>query len=192
MAFETLARQGYFAATLDLCLAELGNLMVGSVLSAGADRLTAAGAAGIPQIVAPGCADLIDFAGWQDIPQAYADRPFHAHNRLIKSSGLAPQERRAVIRDIAARLAMAEGPVHFMMPLGGVEEWDRAGDVAHDPDGLNAMIDEVRLSLAAPGQVPVTEVDAHINDPAFANAVLQILDAWIADGTIAGGADAPE
>ena len=184
MAFETLARQGYFAAVLDLCLAELGNLMVGSVLSAGADRLTNAGAAGIPQIVAPGCADLIDFAGWQDIPQAYADRPFHAHNRLIKSSGLSPQERRELIRDAANRLSAANGPVHFMMPLGGVEEWDRAGDVAHDPEGLAAMIDEVRLSMATPGTVPVTEIDAHINDAAFSDAALKILDDWIAAGTI--------
>lgn len=46
--------------------------MVGPVANAGQDRLTAAGAAGIPQIVAPGCTDLIDFAGWQTIPEAYA------------------------------------------------------------------------------------------------------------------------
>ena len=71
-----------------------------------------------------------------------------------------------------------------MMPLGGVEEWDRAGDVAHDPEGLAAMIDEVRLSMATPGTVPVTEIDAHINDAAFSDAVLKILDDWIAAGTI--------
>ena len=62
MAFEALARQGYFAAALDLALPELGNLMVGSVVNSGPDRMTNAGAAGIPQIISPGCADLIDFA----------------------------------------------------------------------------------------------------------------------------------
>lgn len=180
MAFEALAKQGYFAAVLDLALPELGNLMVGSVVNGGPDRLTNAGARGIPQIVAPGCADLIDFAGWQEIPDAYADRPFHAHNRLIKSSGLSPDERRALIRDIAARLATARGPVHFVMPLQGVEEWDREGEPAHDPEGLAAMIDEVRISIT----VPCTEVDAHINDQAFSDAVLAILDGWIADGTL--------
>jgi uncharacterized protein (UPF0261 family) len=180
MAFEALAREGYFAAVLDLALPELGNLMVGSVVNAGADRLTSAGRRGIPQIVSPGCADLIDFAGWQDIPAAYADRPFHAHNRLIKSSGLSPDERRALIRDIAARLDQATGPVHMLMPLQGVEEWDREGEPAYDPEGLAAMIEAVRDEIS----VPVTEVDAHINDPAFADAVLTILDGWIADGTI--------
>src|SRR5690606_15769782 len=95
MAYEALARRGYFALALDLALPEVGNLMVGSVANSGPDRLTGAGLAGIPQIVAPGCADLIDFAGWQEIPAAYADRPFHVHNRLIKSSALSCEERRA-------------------------------------------------------------------------------------------------
>ncbi|MEM6462637.1 MAG: Tm-1-like ATP-binding domain-containing protein [Pseudomonadota bacterium] len=182
MAFEALARQGYFAAALDLALPELGNLMVGSVINGGADRLTNAGAAAIPQIVSPGCADLIDFAGWQAIPEAYDDRPFHAHNRLIKSSGLSPDERRALIRDVAARLGTAKGPVHFVMPLQGVEEWDREGGPAHDPDGLAAMIDEVRKAIKDP--VTLSEVDCHINDQAFSDKVVEILDGWIADGTL--------
>ena len=180
MAFEALARQDYFAAVLDLALPELGNLMVGSVVNAGEDRLTNAGAKGIPQIVSPGCADLIDFAGWQEIPEAYSDRPFHAHNRLIKSSGLSPDERRELIRDIATRLDGAKGPVHFIMPLLGIEEWDKEGEPAHDPDGLAAMIDEVRKSI----RVSRSEVDAHINDQAFADRVIEILDGWIADGTL--------
>jgi len=180
MAFEALAQQGYFAAVLDLALSELGNLMVGSVANAGPDRLTNAGAKGIPQIVSPGCTDLIDFAGWQTIPDAYSDRPFHAHNRLLKSSGLSPDERRALIRDIAKRLDAAKGPVHFIMPLLGVEEWDKEGEPAYDPDGLAAMIDEVRKFI----KVPLSEVDAHINDQAFSDKVIEVLDDWIADGTI--------
>ena len=180
MAFEALAAQGYFAAVLDLAQCEMGNLMVGSVVNAGEDRLMAAGARGVPQIISPGCADLIDFAGWQEIPEKYAGRPFHAHNRLIKSSGLSPDERRELIRLLADRLSKAKGATRFVMPLGGVEEWDREGDVAHDPDGLVAMIDEVRKSMS----VPVTEVDAHINDVAFSDAIIEIIDGWMADGTI--------
>jgi uncharacterized protein (UPF0261 family) len=182
MAFEALAKQGYFAAVMDLALPELGNLMVGSVVNAGADRLTNAGAQGIPQIVSPGCADLIDFAGWQDIPQAYADRPFHAHNRLIKSSALSSDERRALIRDIAKRLENAQAPTVFLMPMQGVEEWDREGGPAHDPDGLAAMIDEVRKAIRAP--VQLNEVDCHINDALFSEEILKIVDGWIEDQTI--------
>lgn len=183
MAFEALARQGYFAAVMDFALPELGNLMVGSVAHAGADRMTHAGAAGVPQIVAPGCTDLIDFAGWQDIPAAYSDRPFHAHNRLIKSAGLSGDERRALIRDITARMEAAKGPVTFLMPMHGIEEWDKAGAPAHDPEALAAMVDEVRNTVRPPVELRLLE--CHINDQAFADAALEVLDGWIADGTLA-------
>ncbi len=182
MAFEALARQGCFAAVMDFALPELGNLMVGSVINAGADRLTNAGKQGIPQIVSPGCADLIDFAGWQDIPQAYSDRPFHAHNRLIKSSGLSPDERRALVRDIATRLDKATAPVHVLIPTQGVEEWDREGGPAHDPEGLAAMVDEMNRVIKEPLQSTV--LNCHINDEAFAAAALSVLDDWISVGVV--------
>jgi len=176
------ARQGYFAAVMDFALPELSNLMVGSVINAGADRLTNAGKQGIPQIVSPGCADLIDFAGWQEIPEAYSDRPFHAHNRLIKSSGLSPEERRALVRDIAHRLSTATAPVHVLMPTQGVEEWDREGEPAHDPEGLSAMVDEMSQAIKAP--IELTTLDSHINDQAFATAALSVLDEWISTGVV--------
>lgn len=67
---------------MDFGLPELGNLLVGSLASAGRDRLLNAGRAGIPQIVAPGCLDLVDFPAWQAVPGRLRDRPYHAHNRL--------------------------------------------------------------------------------------------------------------
>ncbi len=182
MAFESLAREGAFACVMDFALPELGNLMAGSLVNSGEDRLLNAGRAGIPQIVAPGCLDLIDFAGWQEIPQRYADRPFHAHNRLIKSSALNAEERRETAREVASRLAQSAAPVHFILPAGGIEEWDKPGEPAHDPDGLAAFLDETRKAIRPP--VRMTEIDAHINDRAFADAALAILDAWIADGTV--------
>ncbi len=185
MAFETLARQGYFAVVMDFALQELSNLMVGSVVNSGPDRLTNAGAVGIPQIVAPGCSDLMDFAGWQEIPERYADRPFHAHNRLIKSAGLSGDERRALVRDIVARLERATAPVHVLMPAHGVEEWDKEGAPAHDPEALAAMVDE--MSKAVKDPLKLTELDCHINDQAFADAALVVLDGWIADGTVKTG-----
>ena len=180
MAFEALAKQRYFALALDLALSEVTNLMVGSVVHAGAARLTNAGAAGIPQIVSPGCADLIDYAGWQTIPEEFADRPFHEHNRLIKSAALSAEERRALIQDVARRLKPANAPVQFVMPLGGIEEWDQEGEPAYDPEGLAAMCDEARKAMPD----ILLEVDAHINSQAFADTILNIIDRWIDDGTI--------
>jgi uncharacterized protein (UPF0261 family) len=186
MAFENLAAAGEFAAVMDFALPELGNLMVGSVVNAGKDRMLNAGRSGIPQIVAPGCIDLIDFAGWQEIPAQYADRPFHAHNRLIKSSALSPEERRGTAREICRRLSQSTAPVHLILPKRGVEEWDRIGQPAHDPEGLNAFLDEMRKSIGPP--IGFSEIDAHINDRAFADKALEIFDMWVANGTIQSSA----
>ena len=167
---------------MDFALSELGNLYAGAGVNSGAQRLQSAGAAGIPQIVAPGCIDLIDFAGWQEIPARFADRPFHAHNRLIKCSAFNADERRETARLIAERLAGARGPTHFILPAGGIEEWDKQGEPAHDPDGLAAFCDEIRTVMKPP--VAFTETPAHINDQAFAGAALAILDGWMQDGTV--------
>ncbi|MDE2792902.1 MAG: Tm-1-like ATP-binding domain-containing protein [Paracoccaceae bacterium] len=186
MAYERIARQGGFACVMDFALPELGNLLAGSVVHAGEDRMLNAGRAGIPQLVAPGCLDLIDFAGWQDIPEAYADRPFHAHNRLIKSSALNNEERRETAREMGRRLAQSHAPVQVLLTTQGIEEWDRPGQPAHDPAGLAAFLDEMRSAIRPP--VRLIEIDSHINDLAFAHAVLAAFDAWVADGTVATAA----
>lgn len=182
MAFEKLAAEGAFACVMDFCMQEFGNMLAGSVVTSGDDRLTNAGRVGTPQLVAPGALDLLDFAGWQDIPEQYKGRPFHEHNRLIKSSVFTAEERRSWIRAMAERLRPATGPTHFFLPLGGVEEWDREGQEAYDPEGLAALIDEARKVM--PGSAPVTEVDAHINDETFSDAVLAVFDDWVAQGKV--------
>ncbi len=182
MAFEKIASQGGFACVMDFALPELGNLLAGSAINAGADRMLNAGRAGIPQLVAPGCLDLIDFAGWQEIPERYSDRPFHAHNRLIKSSALNNEERRETAREVGKRVGQSDAPVHVVLTSQGIEEWDRPGGPAHDPDGLAAFLDEMRSAIKEPAKL--TEIAAHINDQAFADTVLDIFDAWVADGTV--------
>lgn len=182
MAYESLAASGKFACVMDFALPEFGNLLAGSVVNSGSARMLNAGRAGIPQLIAPGCLDLIDFAGWQDIPEQYQDRPFHAHNRLIKSSALNGGERRRTAREMAARLSLSAAPVHVIMPNQGIEEWDRAGGDAYDPDALAEFVDEMRAVFKAP--VIYDEITCHINDAAFANRALEIFDDWLDSGIV--------
>jgi uncharacterized protein (UPF0261 family) len=185
MAFERLAAEGVFACVMDFSLQEFVNVQHGSLVSAGADRLTGAGRSGTPQLVAPGAADILDLAGWQDIPDRFNDRPFHQHNRLIKNVAFNAQERRALARAMADRLAAATGPTHFFLPKGGIEEWDKPGEAAHDPDGLAAFTAEAEAAMT--GRVDLTVLDCHINDAVFCEAVLAQLDAWVGAGIVAKG-----
>lgn len=181
-AFESLAEQGAFAAVMDFGLSELGNLVNGSIVNAGDTRMLSAGRRGIPQIVAPGCVDLIDLPTWQGVPEHLSERPYHVHNRLIACVAMTPEDRRKTARAIGERLLNATAPVHVVLPNLGIEEWDREGGDAHDPEGLNAFLDEMRTTITAP--IEMTEIDAHINDAEFCTTVLTIFDAWLADGTI--------
>ena len=182
MAMESLAAQGYFAAVLELTVAEIGNLMVGSIVNAGKDRMTAAGLQGTPIIAAPGFGDMIDFAAWQPVPERFRDRPYHAHNRLLASACLTGEERRELAREVARRLKTAKGPVHFVLPTQGTHAWDVEGMPAHDPAALAEMVDEYKKAMTDP--IKLSVLDCHINDLAFSEAVLKIIDGWIADGTM--------
>ena len=181
-AFEALAAEGAFAAVMDFAPQEVGNHLMGSAISAGADRLTGAGRAGVPQIVSIGCYDLVDFVGWQEVPPKLAGQEVHAHNRLLSSVMMTPDQRREMAREICAKLATATGPTTLILPLEGGNEWDRPGGPLSDPDGLRAFVDEVRAHC--PDNVTLVELDAHINDPEFAEAALEVLDGWGAAGVV--------
>ncbi|MDT0683043.1 Tm-1-like ATP-binding domain-containing protein [Roseicyclus sp. F158] len=182
MALESLAEQGYFAAVLDFTVQEVGNLMAGSLVNAGEDRMLAAGRRGTPVIAAPAFGDMIDFPAWQSPPGRFQDRDYHAHNRLIASAFLTGEERRELARDVSARLKQSKGPVEFLLPARGIHAWDVEGMPAHDPDALAEMVDEYRKVITEP--VVLHDLDCHINDLAFADKALEVIDRWVADGTI--------
>jgi uncharacterized protein (UPF0261 family) len=173
---------------MDFSLQELANHLGGSVVTAGADRLRGAGRNGTPQIVAPGAVDMVDFPAWQPVPESLAGRAVHVHNRLIASATSAPPLRRAIAREIAARLGQAQGPTCLLLPLRGVEAWDLPDEPLHDPEGLEAFSTELQACMAGTERKPGLEfhaLDLHINDDAFCEAALQVFDRWVAEGKVA-------
>ena len=175
-AFENLAQQGAFACVFDLCTQELGNHIHGSNITAGSDRLTGAGLVGTPQIVSPGCYDLVDIVGWQPLPDKWSGHLTHAHNRLLTSIVLNNEERRQVARAHSDQLAKATGPVALLLPMHGLGEWDRECAALHDQSGLDHFIDE--LEATVPSNVDFQRIDGHINDAVFVQAALDVFDQW--------------
>jgi uncharacterized protein (UPF0261 family) len=184
-AFEAIAAQNGFSAVFDFCVQEVVNHQHGTVATSGADQLENAGRYGIPQIVAPGAMDMVDFPAWQALPEALANRPFHAHNRLIASVTTSHDGRRATAALIGEKLGRSNAPVAFLLPLQGVQAWDEPGEPLHDAEGLEAFTQAMRAAI--PDGVTLYEVDAHINSLAFSATAMAIFDAWVAQGIIPEG-----
>ena len=183
-AFEDLAAKGAFTCVLDFATQEVGNHLFGSSISAGADRLTNAGLNGTPQIVAPGCHDLIDVPGWQPLDERWSGYDVHAHNRLLSSIVLNLKDRETVALAHATCLNKAVGKTAFVMPLQGCHEWEREGKPLHDPDGPNTFANAIKPELKE--HIEWHELDCHINDDAFAETVLDIFDSWFPDNARPG------
>lgn len=184
-ALEALSASGNLVAVMDFSLVEVSNQENGSAITAGPDRLENAGAAGVPQIVAPGGMSVMDFQTWAPPEQRLGGREVHIHNRLISCTILNLEEKVQAAKTVARKLNGAKGPVAFIMPLDGIDEWDKIDGPFHDPEGLKAFADTVTDSLREP--VELHTIPAHINDEQFAQTALGIFDRWVEAGHIPAG-----
>jgi len=184
-ALESLTEQQHFAAVFDFATSEISNEVHGGVCGSGPGRGEGAGLQGTPLIFAPGASDMVDLATWQPIPERFADRDYHAHNRLIASVAQTLPERIETANAMAAKLGQAKGPVAFILPNQGIQAWDRVGEPLHDPEALKGFAQAFREAI--PDNVVMHELDAHICDKAFCDKVLTILDQWVEDGIVPPG-----
>lgn len=184
-ALETLTDQGQFVAVFDLATSEIANAVHGGSCSAGHDRGEAAARRGTPLIFAPGASDMVDLATWQPVPDRFASRDYHAHNRLIASVAQTADERVATARVMVDKLAVANGPAAFILPAKGIQAWDREGAPLRDETAMEAFSQAFRDHM--PDNVDFYEIDAHICDPVFSDTVLAILDGWVEQGIVPPG-----
>jgi uncharacterized protein (UPF0261 family) len=129
---------------------------------------------------------MLDFPAWSPPPACAEGRLRHDHNRLLASIVIDTDMRRHVAREIGQRLGEAQGPTCLLLPVQGIEGWDRPGEPLHDPEGLAAFVDEAQRAVPANAELVV--LDAHINDQAFVDAALRVFDRWVAEGRIVAAA----
>ena len=163
---ESLIGRGEFDGVIDLTTTEMADLLMGGTASAGDDRLTAAGALGIPQAIAPGAVDMVNFGPPRTVPSRFSDRVTYSHTPMTTLVRTRPEDTAKIARHTAERLNRARGPVAVFWPAGGVSDYDRPGQPFHDPEANAAWRDGMRQALK-PG-IPMVETEQHINDPGFA------------------------
>jgi uncharacterized protein (UPF0261 family) len=179
-AMESLIRDGQFVGVLDITTTELADELVGGVLSAGPTRLTAAGARGIPQVISVGALDMVNFGPRNTIPPQFSDRRFHEHNATVTLMRTTTDENRQLGEEIGRKAQAARGPVELVFPRGGVSAIDAPGKPFQSDAARTALLVGLESSR---GPVPLTVIDAHINDPAFAEACVSRLLALLKSST---------
>ncbi len=181
-AYEDFVANQPVLGCLDLAAAhEVVNYLCGAVHSAGPNRLKAAAEKGVAQVVAPGSLDYLVFGPLDTLPKRYRrGRNVYVHNPVAT---LVRTEEREVVRTarfMADRLNKAKGPVAVLIPLRGFSEFDKEGEVFYDPEVDLAFVNELKRRLEP--KVRVVELDAHINDPGFAEEAVRLLEELVGEG----------
>ncbi|MEA2179334.1 MAG: hypothetical protein QOG77_2631 [Solirubrobacteraceae bacterium] len=169
-SFEALATGGYLVGVLDATTTELADDLVGGVLSAGPDRLEAVGRAGIPQVVSLGALDMVNFGPRDTVPERFAGRNLYVHNPTVTLMRTTADEMAELGRRIARKLNGASGPTVLFVPLRGVSAIDVDGQPFRDADADETLFAALREGVDT-AKVELVEVDADVNDPAFATAM---------------------
>jgi uncharacterized protein (UPF0261 family)/ABC-type branched-subunit amino acid transport system ATPase component len=172
-AMEALGDSGLLAGFLDLTTTEVADMLVGGILPADQDRLGAPIRTGLPYVGSAGALDMVNFGPRDTVPGKFKERKFVVHNANVTLMRTTRDENRAAGEWIGGRLNQMEGPVRFLLPEGGVSGLDRPGAPFHDPEADEALFEAIEKTVRPTGRRLVERVRANINEPAFADAVVE-------------------
>ena len=181
-SMEEVMRSGVVAGVLDVTTTELADEHCGGIWPCGPERLETAGRLGVPQVVSLGALDVIVISSTgppEPMPERFRGRPIYLHNEVMAATRATPEECRELGAVVARKLNAAAGPTVLFVPLRGLSVLSTKGQVLHDADGDEALFSTLR-ELVDPSIVELREVDADLNDAAFATAMAERLHELIA------------
>jgi uncharacterized protein (UPF0261 family) len=170
-AMEHLVEAGALGGVIDYTLSELANSLMDGIHTTGPDRLRVAGRHGLPQVVVPGCVDFFNQGPRDSLPDRYRSRKSYFHNPVATLVRLDAGEETALGRIVAERLNEARGPVRVVAPTRGFSLADAEGGDLWDPEADRAFLQSLQDALRP--DIPYEAVDAHVDDPAFADVVAE-------------------
>lgn len=172
-AMEALVSEGCFDAVLDLTTTELADELCGGILTAGPTRMQGAIKMGLPQVVAPGCLDMVNFGPLDSVPEKYKSRHLYSWAPDVTLMRTNEEENRRLGRIMAEKLNLTASPIKVLWPNKGFSQLDAEGERFYLPAANKALLDSLRKHLRK--NIPVETLDAHINDSAFSEAVVKTL-----------------
>jgi len=171
MTLDALAAERNVAAIVDLSLVEINDLLHEGVCSAGPERAMAGLKRGIPVVMAPGNVDFyIKPTAMAAGERPFEGRRFHVHNAALTAVRTNEADLQRLADHLVTLLAGAPGPVHFFIPLRGFSSHDSPTGRIYEPELPPRFAEYCQRTF--PANVTLTVLDAHINDAAFADAMV--------------------
>jgi uncharacterized protein (UPF0261 family) len=182
-AMEKLVESGLVTGVLDITTTEVADEVVGGVFPAGPARFDAILAKRVPYVLSPGALDMVNFGARDTVPPQFRDRRLHVHNAQVTLMRTTPDENRRFARWIAAKLNRSTAPLIVLIPEGGVSAIDAPGQPFHDPEADRALFEELEAAIEQTPARHVHRLPHHINDPAFARALVDAFHGIARQGT---------
>ena len=171
-AMDELIREGWFSGVIDFVSRGIVEQMLDGNCAAGDDRLLAASESGVPQVVAPSGLDMLSVGGRPELLERYKDRAEAIIDKLRIEIRTSAEELQQAASIVAERLNASKAPCAVLIPLKGWSSLDREGAALYDPEANQAFTDTLKEQLNA--DVPVVEVDLHLNTPEFGKEAVEL------------------
>jgi uncharacterized protein (UPF0261 family)/ABC-type branched-subunit amino acid transport system ATPase component len=171
-SMEKLAESGLLAGVLDVTTTEIADEIAGGVLSAGPERMDVFARLRLPYVGSCGALDMVNFWAMETVPERYKGRILYRHNPNVTLMRTSAEECAKIGRFIAEKLNRMDGPVRFLLPEGGLSGLDAPGKPFWDPAADKALFDALAAGFRAGADRKLVRLPLHINDPAFADALV--------------------
>jgi uncharacterized protein (UPF0261 family) len=171
-SMEKLVDSGMVTAVLDMTTTEVADHLVGGVFPAGPDRFGAIARTRVPYVGSCGALDMVNFGPVETVPAEFGDRLFHVHNPQVTLMRTTVAENKRFGAFIASKLNDCEGPVRFLLPVGGVSLLDAPGQPFFDREADEALFATIESEVSQTRDRRVIRVPQPINHPKFVAAAL--------------------
>ena len=171
-SMEKLVDSGLLAGVIDVSTTEVADEIGGGVLSAGPTRLDVFARHRLPYVGSCGALDMVNFGGFETVPDRFRARKLYRHNPTVTLMRTTVDENRLMGEFIAAKLNAMIGPVRFLIPEGGVSAIDKPGQPFHDPDANRMLFATIEQHFRPSSERKLVRLPHHINDAAFADALV--------------------
>jgi len=172
-SMEKLVDSGLVGAVIDVSTTEICDLLMGGFLPATEDRFGAIIRTRIPYVGSVGALDMVNFFAPETVPERYRGRLLYPHNPQITLMRTTAEENARMGRWIGEKLNQMEGPVRFLIPELGVSALDAPGQAFHDPAADATLFQALQQTVRTGPNRQLIRLPLHINDPAFATALVQ-------------------